>query len=123
MARRADRAVEPARRVCTSFDVWLVGFGLSRAVAKLELLPDVWAFQVLMIAAGSSIPDRPFVRRRGAWIEHRSVYQCTPPPDATPANMLVSIVKVEPNGTRTLEFDFDSDIKHIDSENGFEKGG
>src|SRR5689334_5958886 len=36
---------ETFRRVCMSFDAWLVGFGLSRVVAKLELLPEVFAFQ------------------------------------------------------------------------------
>jgi hypothetical protein len=37
------------RRICMSFDAWLVGFGLSRVVARLELLPTVWAFQLLTL--------------------------------------------------------------------------
>jgi uncharacterized protein len=41
---------ETFRRVCMSFDAWLVGFGLSRIVARLELLPVVWAFQLMTIA-------------------------------------------------------------------------
>lgn len=40
---------ETFRRVCMSFDAWLVGFGLSRVVAKLEILPTVWAFQLLTL--------------------------------------------------------------------------
>ncbi len=40
---------ETFRRVCMSFDAWLVGFGLSRVIAKLELVPDVWAFQALTL--------------------------------------------------------------------------
>lgn len=40
---------ETFRRVCMSFDAWLVGFGLSRVIAKLDLLPEVWAFQVLTL--------------------------------------------------------------------------
>ena len=55
--------------------------------------------------------------------EHRSVYHFTEPPDATPENTLVWILKLEPNSTRTLEFDFDADIKDVEGENGFEKGG
>ncbi len=55
--------------------------------------------------------------------EHRTLYHYTVPPDATPENTLVWLLKLEPNSTRTLEFDFDSDIKDVEGENGFEKGG
>jgi uncharacterized protein len=40
---------ETFRRVCMSFDAWLVGFGLSRVIVQLELLPPVWAFQALTL--------------------------------------------------------------------------
>lgn len=45
------RHVQPEtfRRVAMSFDAWLVGFGLSRVVARLELLPELWAFQILTL--------------------------------------------------------------------------
>jgi hypothetical protein len=55
--------------------------------------------------------------------EHRSVYHFTQPPDATPENTLVWILKLEPGSTHTLEYDFDADIKDVEGENGFEKGG
>jgi hypothetical protein len=55
--------------------------------------------------------------------EHRSVYHFKEPPDATPENTLVWILKLEPGSTRTLEYDFDADIKDVDGENGFEQGG
>lgn len=55
--------------------------------------------------------------------EHRSVYHYKQPPDATPENTLVWILKLEPRSTRTVEFDFDADIKDVEGENGFEKGG
>ena len=55
--------------------------------------------------------------------EHRSVYHFTEPPDATPENTLVWILKLEPGSTRTLEFDYDAEIKDVEGENGFEKGG
>ena len=55
--------------------------------------------------------------------EHRSVYHFTEPPDATPENTLVWILKLAPGATRTLEYDFDADIKDVDGENGFERGG
>lgn len=55
--------------------------------------------------------------------EHRSVYHFKEPPDATPENTLVWILKLEPNSTRTLEYDFDADIKDVEGENGFEQGG
>jgi hypothetical protein len=55
--------------------------------------------------------------------EHRSVYHFKEPPDATPENTLVWMLKLEPGGTRTLEYDFDADIKDVEGENGFEQGG
>ena len=55
--------------------------------------------------------------------EHRSVYHFTEAPDATPENTLVWLLKLEPGGTRTLEYDFDADIKDVEGENGFEQGG
>jgi hypothetical protein len=55
--------------------------------------------------------------------EHRSVYHYTVPPDATPENTLVWILELAPNSTRTLEFDYDADVKDVEGENGFEQGG
>src|SRR3954469_17993690 len=55
--------------------------------------------------------------------EHRSVYHFKVPPDATPENTLVWMLKLEPGSTRTLEYDFDADIKDVEGENGFEQGG
>ena len=49
LIRKVD--AEAFRRVCMSFDAWLVGFGLSRVVDKLALLPTVWAFQLLTLTA------------------------------------------------------------------------
>jgi uncharacterized membrane protein YfcA len=45
------RRIQPEtfRRVCMSFDAWLVGFGLSRVVARLDLVPVVWAYQLLVL--------------------------------------------------------------------------
>lgn len=55
--------------------------------------------------------------------EHRSVYHFKEPPDATPENTLVWMLRLEPGGTRTLEYDYDADIKDVEGENGFEQGG
>ena len=55
--------------------------------------------------------------------EHRSVYHFKERPDATPENTLVWLLKLEPGSTRTLEYDFDADIKDVEGENGFEQGG
>jgi hypothetical protein len=54
---------------------------------------------------------------------HRTVYHYNEPPDSTPDNTLVWILKLEPGKTRVLEFDYDSDVKDVEGENGFEKGG
>lgn len=39
------------RRFCITFDAWLVGFGLSRVLIKLDLLPVPLAYQTLTVTA------------------------------------------------------------------------
>jgi uncharacterized protein len=41
---------ETFRRVCMSFDVWVVGFGLSRVLIDLKLMQSPWAYSVMMVA-------------------------------------------------------------------------
>src|SRR5215472_5391574 len=45
--RRLD--AETFRRICMSFDAWVVGFGLSRVLIDLKLLASPWAFGVMAI--------------------------------------------------------------------------
>ena len=40
---------ETFRRICMSFDAWLVGFGLSHVVMKLSLLKSPYAYGIWMI--------------------------------------------------------------------------
>jgi uncharacterized membrane protein YfcA len=47
--RRLD--AETFRRVCMSFDVWIVGFGLSRVLIELRLLEEPLAYGPLVVAA------------------------------------------------------------------------
>jgi uncharacterized protein len=58
---------ETFRRVCMSFDAWVVGFGLSRTLLELELLPSPNAYVVLVAAAliDSILLVQFFRRRRG----------------------------------------------------------
>ncbi|MEO8551461.1 MAG: sulfite exporter TauE/SafE family protein [Kofleriaceae bacterium] len=51
---------ETFRRICMSFDGWLVAFGLARVVSKLELMPTLWAFQFL---SATAIIDAVLLRR------------------------------------------------------------
>jgi uncharacterized membrane protein YfcA len=44
--RRLD--AETFRRICMSFDAWIVGFGLSRVLIELNLVESPWAYGVLM---------------------------------------------------------------------------
>ncbi|MEO8700716.1 MAG: sulfite exporter TauE/SafE family protein [Kofleriaceae bacterium] len=63
------RHVQPEtfRRVCMSFDGWLVAFGLSRVIDQLELVPTIWAFQVMVLTLViDAILLRAFFRRRSA---------------------------------------------------------
>jgi uncharacterized membrane protein YfcA len=38
---------ETFRRICMSFDAWVVGFGLSRVLIELHLLDSPWAYTVM----------------------------------------------------------------------------
>ena len=45
--RRLD--AETFRRICMSFDAWVVGFGLSRVLIELNLMQSSWAYSVLAV--------------------------------------------------------------------------
>jgi uncharacterized membrane protein YfcA len=45
LIRRLD--AETFRRICMSFDAWVVGFGLSRVLIELDLLESPWAYSVM----------------------------------------------------------------------------
>jgi uncharacterized membrane protein YfcA len=40
---------ETFRRICMSFDAWVVGFGLSRVLIELSLMQSPWAYSVLAV--------------------------------------------------------------------------
>jgi uncharacterized membrane protein YfcA len=44
--RRVDS--ETFRRICMSFDAWVVGFGLSRVLIELNLMESPWAYGVMV---------------------------------------------------------------------------
>jgi len=46
--RRLD--ADTFRRICMSFDAWIVGFGLSRVLIDLKLVDSPWAYGVLLLA-------------------------------------------------------------------------
>ena len=41
---------ETFRRICMSFDAWVVGFGLSRVLIELDLVASPWAYAVMAAA-------------------------------------------------------------------------
>jgi uncharacterized membrane protein YfcA len=45
--RRLD--AETFRRICMSFDAWVVGFGFSRVMIELNLMESPWAYSVMAI--------------------------------------------------------------------------
>src|SRR5438105_677551 len=47
LMRRLD--AETFRRICMSFDAWVVGFGLSRVLIELDLVESPWAYSVIAI--------------------------------------------------------------------------
>lgn len=40
---------ETFRRICMSFDAWIVGFGFSRVLIEVNLMESPWAYVVLML--------------------------------------------------------------------------
>jgi hypothetical protein len=42
---------ETFRRVCMSFDAWIVSFGLSRVLIDLKLLASPTAYSVMLVTA------------------------------------------------------------------------
>jgi uncharacterized membrane protein YfcA len=47
LIRRLD--AETFRRICMSFDAWIVGFGLSRVLIELNLMETPWAYSVMAV--------------------------------------------------------------------------
>lgn len=47
LIRRID--AELFRRICMSFDAWLVAFGLARVMTNLDLMPAIYAYQTLTL--------------------------------------------------------------------------
>jgi uncharacterized membrane protein YfcA len=45
--RRLD--AETFRRICMSFDAWVVGFGLSRVLIDLDLMESPWAYGAMVV--------------------------------------------------------------------------
>jgi uncharacterized protein len=48
LIRRLD--AETFRRICMSFDAWVVGFGLSRVLIELKLMEGPWAYTAMAVA-------------------------------------------------------------------------
>jgi hypothetical protein len=47
LIRRLD--AETFRRICMSFDAWVVGFGLARVLIDLKLMESPWAYSAMAI--------------------------------------------------------------------------
>ena len=47
LIRRMD--AETFRRICMSFDAWVVGFGFSRVLIDLNLMESPWAYSVMAV--------------------------------------------------------------------------
>ncbi len=47
LIRRLD--AETFRRLCMSFDAWVVGFGLSRVLMDLKLMESPWAYSIMAV--------------------------------------------------------------------------
>ncbi|MGF6313627.1 putative membrane protein YfcA [Bradyrhizobium sp. i1.8.4] len=70
--RRLDPEI--FRRVCMSFDAWIVGFGLSRVLIELALVQSPWAYSVMVttILIDLCLLYSFFTTHSPIWSERRS---------------------------------------------------
>src|SRR6266480_1234949 len=66
---------ETFRRICMSFDAWVVGFGLSRVLMDLKLMASPWAYSVMVLAIviDSYLLYVFFTKRRAAALRSEAV--------------------------------------------------
>src|SRR5215472_9767856 len=70
--RRLDP--ETFRRICMSFDAWVVGFGLSRVLIELKIIGSPWAYAVMAITIliDCYLLYVFFTKQRGATLQARA---------------------------------------------------
>src|SRR6266487_2335699 len=80
LIRRLD--AETFRRICMSFDAWVVGFGLSRVLIDVNLMESPWAYSVMAaaIVIDSYLLYIFFTRRRPAALPSDENGGVAPPP-------------------------------------------
>ena len=81
----AIRKLDPEtfRRVCMSFDVWIVGFGLSRVLMELKIAESPYAYAVLAVAG---LVDACLLYR---FFSSRTTTAATAPSSAQPSGAAV----------------------------------
>jgi len=86
LIRRLDP--ETFRRICMSFDVWVVGFGLSRVFAELKLvaIPEAYSVLGLCVILDAYLLYVFFKKRRAMPRGHSDVvgFVSVPPPSVAP---------------------------------------
>jgi uncharacterized membrane protein YfcA len=85
---------ETFRRVCMSFDAWLVSFGMSRVVEHLALLPSIWAYQLITLTVIlDAVLLRTFFRKRARAAQStRFATAHRPPPEALSQSLPADLV-------------------------------
>jgi uncharacterized membrane protein YfcA len=74
LIRRLD--AETFRRICMSFDVWVVGFGFSRVLIELHLVQSPWAYglMAIVILIDAYLLYVFFTRRKGAATQSQTLW-------------------------------------------------
>ena len=95
--RRLD--AETFRRICMSFDAWVVGFGFSRALIEQNLMESPWAYVVLVLTflIDSYLLYIFFMRKAASRQSHRTLL--TPTAPSPPDDRLSSDVTKRPHGS------------------------
>ena len=75
--RRLD--AETFRRICMSFDAWVVGFGLSRVLIELNLIENPWAYSVMAatILIDAYLLYLFFIVQKGALMRSQTLWSPT----------------------------------------------
>jgi hypothetical protein len=88
---------ETFRRICMSFDAWVVGFGFSRVLIELNLMESPWAYVVLAVTIliDADLLYLFFTRRAAARRSQTSLI--TPGARSGPDNRIASNVTEPPH--------------------------
>ena len=90
---------ETFRRICMSFDAWVVGFGFSRVLIDLELMQSPWAYSLMFVTISIDICLLYIfftVQQQTSWQSRKLLTSLTPDDRSEPPDRIRSTVTEPP---------------------------